>query len=262
MPDSFGAPRAVLVTGGARGIGLGVARICLRRGWRVALTATSAEGAQAAVDRLVLEEELAPHVIHPLALQVQDPDAWPEALDAAEAALGPLSALVANAGVSPRREGRKVPFAAEGDEPFWADTFAVNVEGAIHGARLLSRRLIARKAPGAIVMMSSIVGVSTVPMVSSYYTASKAALLGFVRAAAHDLGPHGIRLNAVNPGRIDSDLVRLSGAAANEAIAAQTALGRLGHAEEVGEAVEFLLSDRASFITGTRLNVTGGWVES
>ena len=243
----------VLITGGTRGIGLGCARVCLARGWSVAVAGASE--ASAAEARGTLPDA------HALALPVEDPAAWDPALDAVEAALGPVDALIANAGISPRREGRKVPFAAEGDEDEWRRTFAVNVDGAIEGCRRVARRLRARGAPGALLVVSSIAGQVGIPFVSSYYAASKAALLGFVRAAAYDLGPDGIRLNAIAPGRIATDMVAESGRAVNDAIAAETALQRLGAPEELGEAAEFLISDRASFVTGTCLNVTGGWVE-
>jgi len=251
----------VVITGASRGIGLGCARVCLARGWKVAVAGSSMASAEAGVAALRTETPEAADRLQPVGLAVEDAAAWGPALDAVEAGLGPVDALIANAGISPREEGRKKPFADEGDEAFWARTFAVNVDGVVFGAREVARRLRARRAPGAIVAMSSIAGQVGIPFVSSYYATSKAALLGFVRAAAYDLGPHGIRINAIGPGRIGTDMVAASGRAVNDAIAAETALGRLGTPDELGEAAEFLISGRASFITGARLNVTGGWVE-
>ncbi|MEO1686931.1 MAG: SDR family NAD(P)-dependent oxidoreductase [Pseudomonadota bacterium] len=252
----------VLITGASRGIGLGCAQACLAHGWKVAAAGSTRDSAEAGVAALIEAAGAdAAARVTPVALEVAEAEAWGPALDAAEAALGPVDALIANAGVSPRRDGRKIPFAEEGDEAFWARTMAVNVDGVVFGARAVARRLKARGAPGSIVAMSSIAGQVGIPLVSSYYATSKAALLGFVRAAAYDLGPHGIRINAIGPGRIATDMVAASGQAANDAIAAETALGRLGRPEELGEAAEFLISDRASFVTGTCLNVTGGWVE-
>lgn len=262
MTESTGRDRVVLVTGGSRGIGLGIARVCLRRGWRVAVGATTAENAAAACDRLAAGESAPRDRLHPLALRVEDAAAWAPALDSVETALGPVSALIANAGVAPRIDGRRIAFGEEGDEEMWRRTFAVNVEGAVHGARMVARRLIAHGEPGAVVVLASIVALTAPKFVSAYYASSKAALLGFVRQAAHDLGPHGIRINAVDPGRIESDMAQLAGPGVNEAIARETSLGRLGRPEEIGEAAEFLISDRASFVTGTRLNVTGGWLEA
>ncbi|MEM6439691.1 MAG: SDR family oxidoreductase [Pseudomonadota bacterium] len=246
----------VLITGGSRGIGLGCAKVCLARGWKVAVAGSTQASAEAGAAALGGGD-----AVCAVGLAVEDPAAWGPALDAAEAALGPVTALIANAGVSPREDGRKKPFASAGDEAFWAQTLAVNVDGVVDGSRQVSRRWMTRGTPGAIVAMSSIAGQVGIPFVSSYYATSKAALLGFVRAAAYDLGPHGIRINAIGPGRIATDMVAASGTVVNDAVAEETALKRLGTPEELGEAAEFLISDRASFITGTRLNVTGGWVE-
>lgn len=251
----------VLITGGSRGIGLGCARVCLARGWKVALAGSTADRAAAAAERLTHESGFGADRVVPVSLTVESRAAWDPALDTAEAALGPVDALIANAGISPRRDGRKVPFASDDDEREWARTFSVNVDGAVEGCRQVARRLRRRGEGGALVVMSSIAGRADLPFVSSYYAASKSALLGFVRSAAHDLGPLGIRINAIAPGRVFSDMVRESGEAVNAAVAEATALQRLGRPEEVGEAAEFLISDRASFITGTCLNVTGGWAE-
>jgi len=254
--------KAALVTGGTRGIGRGIASVLLRRGWRVALCGTGLAAARDTATALRQETGAPGDAIRPLAFAVEEPDGWEAALDAAEAALGPLTGLVCNAGISPKRAGRKIPLGADGDAQAWARTFAVNVDGAVIGTRRFAARCAERGMPGSVVLMSSIAARVGLPFVPSYYSASKAAILGFVRMGAHDLGARGIRLNAVAPGRIETDMVREAGAALNRRIAEETALGRLGHPEEVGEAVEFLLSDRASFITGTCLNVTGGWMES
>ncbi|MFO7856400.1 MAG: SDR family NAD(P)-dependent oxidoreductase [Paracoccaceae bacterium] len=249
----------VLITGATRGIGFGCARVCLARGWDVAVAGSESGRAVRAAEALA-DADGGGRVMG-LALPVQSRAAWAPALDRIEAELGPIDALIANAGISPRRNGRKAAFAVEGDEEEWARTFAVNVDGAVEGCRQVARRLMARHARGALLVTSSIAGQVGIPFVSSYYAASKSALLGFVRAAAYDLGEHGIRINAIAPGRIESDMVRESGAAVNDAVVADTALKRLGTPEELGEAAEFLISDRASFVSGTCLNVTGGWAE-
>jgi len=256
-------PGSALVTGASRGIGAGIARVLLRRGWRVAVCATQADRAQEVAERLCAETGCAPGTAIGVALRVEDPDAWDPAMDRAEAALGPLEGLVCNAGISPKRDGRKIVFGEPDCAEVWRRTFAVNVDGTVTGVRrFVQRRRERGVRGGSVVVISSIGAVVGLPFVSGHYCASKAALLGFVRTSAHDLGREGMRLNAVAPGRIDTDMVRESGAEINRTIAAQTALGRLGTPEELGEAVEFLLSDRASFITGTCLNVTGGWCEA
>lgn len=252
-----------LVTGASRGIGAGIALVLLRRGWNVAVAATDSARADAAAARICAEAGCARDRAIGVGLTVEEPAQWEAALDATEAAFGRLDGLVCNAGISPKRDNAKIPLAGEGCAEAWRQTFAVNVHGCVTGVRQFAARRLERELQGgSVVVISSLAALVGFPFVSSYYSASKAALLGFVRAAAHDLGAHGMRLNAVAPGRIETDMVRESPQGVNESIALQTALGRMGTPEELGEAVEFLLSQRASFITGTCLNVTGGWSEA
>ena len=243
----------VIISGGSRGIGLATALVMGRRGWKVAITGTGEANLATAAARLD-EQGIASHRA---CFAVEDADAWDPALDQAEEVLGPITALVCNAGISPKRDGRKIPFEETGAD-VWRRTMDVNLMGVVNGFRAAAPRLIERGG-GALVAVSSIAGRVALPLGSTYYTTSKAAVIGLVRSAAFDLGGHGIRVNAVAPGRIDTDMTREAGAEFNRSLLPQIALGRLGRAEEVGEAIAFLCGGAASYVTGVCLDVTGGW---
>jgi 3-oxoacyl-[acyl-carrier protein] reductase len=244
--------KTVLITGGTRGIGLGIARVMLREGWAVAVTGTTEEACAKA------EAELRQHGrVTSVAFSVDDVAAWEPALDRVEGAIGPVGALVANAGISLRADGQVIPL-VETDGAHWARTFAVNLHGVVNGFRAVTRRIIARGDDGALVAISSIAGRIGATTVSSSYSASTAAVIGLCRQQSMELGPRKIRVNAVCPGAIDTDMLRSGPMRAAPAAFSAAALGRVAQPEEVGEVVEFLLSPRASYVTGATIDVTGG----
>lgn len=244
----------VLVTGASRGIGLATALLMAGRGWRVAVSASRPESLDPA-RRVFAEAGLQAEF---LPLNVEDEATWQEALVVASDRIGPLDALVCNAGISPRRDGKAIPLLETAPE-IWRQTLDTNVLGTTNGFVAFARHLRAGGRPGSMVAVSSVAANVGLPFVSSYYAASKAALLGLVRTAAHELGAMGIRVNAVAPGRIDTDMTRAGGAALNENIVPQIALRRLGQPKEVAEVIEFLCSERASYVTGATIDITGGW---
>lgn len=243
--------RVALVTGGGRGIGAAVAAELAARGARVAMLDTDA-GAAREVARACGG--------HAGVCDVADRAAVERACAEAEAALGPVDILVNNAGISPKRDGKPVPI-WEMDGADWDSVIAVNLSGCFNMARRLSPGMVERKR-GWIVNMASVSGRVWTPLVGCHYTATKTALVGLTRHWAGELGPHGVRVNAVAPGRIATPLAKLTAPETNAAIVSATPLGRAGEPEEVARAVCFLCGPDAEFVTGAVLDVSGGWMMS
>ena len=245
------ASRVALVTGGGRGIGAAVAAELAARGARVAVLDTDAG----------LANEVARACGgHAEPCDVTDRAAVDEACRKVEAALGPVDVLVNNAGISPKRDGKPVPV-WEMDGADWDAVVSVNLTGCFNMARRLTPGMVARKR-GWIVNMASVSGRVWTPLVGGHYTATKTALVGLTRHWAGELGPHGVRVNAVAPGRIATPMAKLSAPETNRAIVAATPLGRAGEPEEVARAVCFLSGPDAEFVTGAILDVSGGWMMS
>ena len=245
------ARRVAIVTGGGRGIGAAVAAELAARGARVAILDTDADLAAETARACGGRAEVC---------DVADRAAVDRACERVEAALGPVDTLVNNAGISPKRDGKPVPV-WEMDGADWDAVIAVNLTGCFNMARRLTPGMVARKR-GWIVNMASVSGRVWTPLVGGHYTATKTALVGLTRQWAGELGPHGVRVNAVAPGRIATPLAKLTAPETNQAIVAATPLGRAGEPEEVARAVCFLSGPDAEFVTGAVLDVSGGWMMS
>lgn len=243
MAGATHAGRVAIVTGAGRGIGAAIAAELAARGARVA--ALEADAGLAADAGAIL-------------CDVADRAAVDAACGRVEAELGPVDILVNNAGISPKHEGRAA-LVQEMDPAEWDRVLAVNLTGAWNLIRRLSPGMVARRR-GWIVNQSSIAGKAYTPIVACHYAATKAALIGLTRHLAGELGPHGILVNAVAPGRIATPMVAVAGGATNAAVAAETPLRRLGTPEEVARAVCFLTGPDAAFVTGQTLDVAGGWM--
>ncbi|MFC1405637.1 MULTISPECIES: SDR family NAD(P)-dependent oxidoreductase [Streptacidiphilus] len=239
--------RTALVTGGTRGIGRATAHRLAQAGATVLLTGRSEQHAKAAA-----EEVQARHgtTAIGLSLEMTDP-AGIEALMARIAEEHPeLDILVANAGVMGVGALGSIP------APEVRSVVEVNVLGTfavLQGAA----RIMAPRGRGSIVLLTSLVAALGVPGMASY-AAAKGAIAALTLSAAQELGPQGIRVNAVAPGTIETDMLAPYPRAVLDQTAARTPLGRLGTAEDVAGAVAFLAGDDASFITGHILAVDGG----
>jgi 3-oxoacyl-[acyl-carrier protein] reductase len=236
-----------LVTGASRGIGAACARALAEAGYDVGVGfASDADGAAATA--AAVEEAGARATVH--RADVADEAAAGAMVEAVEEALGPLDAVVLNAGIT--RDGPAVRMGGED----WSAVIDTNLSGAFYTARPALRGMLRRRS-GSIVAVSSIVGLIG-NAGQANYAASKAGMLGMVRALAREAGARGVRVNAVAPGYIATDMTSSLTDDQRSALLASTPLGRLGEPEDVAAAVVFLCSPEASFITGAVLSVNGG----
>ncbi len=171
-------------------------------------------------------------------------------VEEAEEALGDLDLLVNNAGIT-----RDTLLARMSDED-WGAVVATNLSGAFYTCRAVARKMLRRRS-GAIVNVTSYVGLHGNPGQANY-AATKAGLVGFTKALAKELGGRGVRVNAVAPGYITTDITTGLSDEIRAFLLQATALGRLGDPDDVARAVRFLCSDESSYVTGEVLLVDGG----
>jgi len=246
--------RVVLVTGGSGGIGEALVERYARDGAAVGIVDVNEE-AGAALARRLADAGLRVHFAR---ADVGDFTECEAACRSIEAALGPIDTLVNNAGISPKHAGKPMPvWQMAPDE--WRRVMDVNVNSVFNFCRILAPGMVERRF-GRIVSMSSVAGKAYLDIVAAHYSTTKAALIGMTRHLAGELGPHGITVNAIAPGRIDTPLVRGVAREANEKVARETPLRRLGAPDEVASTCLFLTSDDAAFVTGQVIDVAGGWL--
>jgi len=238
-----------VVTGGAQGNGAAIARLLAERGATVVIADVDEELARATAERLA-GDGLAVRGIH---CDVAAEQSVERVADEA-ARLGPLRAWVNNAGIIDRRPLLEI------DVETWDRMMAVNARGCFLGVRAAARRM---RRGGSIINLASISSFIALPN-TAHYGATKGAVALLTRHAALELGPHGIRVNAVAPGTIATAMTadRLADAAQLERTLARIPLGRVGEAKDVASAVAFLCGPDSTYVNGAILPVDGGWLSA
>jgi NAD(P)-dependent dehydrogenase (short-subunit alcohol dehydrogenase family) len=244
--------KIAVVTGAGQGIGRGIAEVFAE------------EGADVVVNDLKLDDRTDEVVCHirkkgrrVIAVQgdVSKRTDLERVFETAWQQLGPVDVLVNNAGIE-----TIVPFTELTDQQ-WEEVTNVNLKGGWMASQILCRRLIAESRPGAIVNIGSIQAGRVLPG-RTHYAPSKLAIEALTRNMSAEVGAHGIRVNCVHPGLIDTPMTSwvMESPDILPQVVAQISLGRPGQPCEIGMAAAFLASDQAAYITGQSLYVDGGWV--
>lgn len=241
--------KTVLVTGASRGIGRACAELFAKNGHRVIIHYYKSKAEAETLERELKETGYSAYCYRADvadAEQVREMFAWIGKV------FGGVDILVNNAGIA------KTALFTDMDEEDWEEVLNVNVKGMLRCTKHTLPFMIHKKS-GKIINISSIWGVCGASC-EAVYSASKAAVIGFTKALAQEVGPSGICVNCVAPGVIDTDMNAALSQADKDVLAQQTPLGRLGTAQEVAAAVYFLAGDAADFITGQALSPNGGLV--
>ena len=241
--------KTAVVTGGSRGIGRAIAVALAAEGAKVAVI--YAGNAAAAEETLSLIKEQGGEAVA-MQCDVADDSAVSDMINAVKEQFGSVDILVNNAGIT--RDGLLMRM-KEGD---WQAVLDTNLTGIFHCTKAVTK-LMMKQRSGAIINITSVVG-QTGNAGQANYAAAKAGMIGFTKSVAKELASRGIRVNAVAPGCIDTDMTAVLSDAVKEDMLKSIPLGRVAQPEEVAKAVVFLASDNASYITGQVLNVDGGMV--
>ena len=228
-------PRVVLVTGGSKGIGRGIAKRLHAAGHRVAATYRSGD---------------VPAGVLGVQCDITDPGQVDAAFTAVEAEFGPVEVLVANAGIT-----RDTLLMRMSDDD-WSAVIETNLTGSFRVAKRATRGMM-RARFGRMIFISSVVGqLGSAGQVN--YASSKAGLVGLARSLARELGSRGITANVVAPGFIDTDMTAVLSEDLVKKYTDQIPLGRLGAVDDIAATIDFLASDAAGYITGALIPVDGG----
>jgi len=237
--------KVAVVTGGLRGIGQAIALALAGRGIKVVGTSTTEAGAASVTAALAAFPGC-----HGAVLNVDDGEAVGTVVEGVVSRHGAVHVLVNNAGIT------RDTLAMRMRDDDWDAVIDTNLKAVFRMSRAVMRSMVKQRY-GRIVNITSVVGATGNPGQANY-AAAKAGVAGLTRALARELGGRGITVNCVAPGFIETDMTKGLSAAQTAALLGQIPIGRLGQAAEVADAVAFLASPRAGYITGTELHVNGG----
>lgn len=245
--------RIALVTGAAKGIGLATSQKLITAGCKVVM-----------VDRLPIDlSKLGISSENALAFSgdVSDAAFLLRLKEQIDARLGTVSILVNNAGISPKRPDGRSSGILEVTLDEWSKVLMINLTTVMQLSQLFLPGMQAQKF-GRIVSLSSLAGRSKSIVAGPSYMASKAGVLGLMRAIASEMGPYGVTANCVAPGRILTDMAMQAGEEVNRRYAEQIPVRRLGTADEVADAIAFLCAESSGFINGATIDINGGFFMS
>ena len=239
--------KTLILTGASRGIGHATVKRFSTAGWRV-ITCSR----QPFPEDCPWDAGPEDHIVVDLASSTDTHAAIAQMKERLKAQGSKLHALVNNAAISPKKPGGARLNTIETSEEDWKAVFQINFFAPIMLARGLMDELVAAK--GAVVNVTSIAGSRVHPFAGAAYSTSKAALAALTREMAGDFGPHGVRVNAISPGEIETSIL----SPGTEKLVAQIPQRRLGQPEEVAKAIYFLCTDSSSYVNGAELHINGG----
>ena len=245
--------RIALVTGAAKGIGLATSQKLIAAGCKVVM-----------VDRLpidLVKLGISAETALAFAGDVSDAAFLLRLKEQIESRLGVVSILVNNAGISPKRPDGRSSGILEVTLDEWSKVLMINLTTVMQLSQLFLPGMRAQKF-GRIVSLSSLAGRSKSVVAGPSYMASKAGILGLMRAIASEMGPEGITANCVAPGRILTDMSMQAGEEVNRRYAEQIPVRRLGTADEVADTIVFLCAESSGFINGATIDINGGFFMS
>ncbi len=238
--------KTVFISGGTRGIGRACAELFLKKGFNVAISYVKSEN-----EAKKMREKYGNNFIA-LKCDVSKSAEVKAAFSEVEKSFGGIDILINNAGISSQK------MLCDISEEEWDEMFAINMKGMFNTCKAALPHMVHQKR-GKIINLSSIWGICGASC-EVCYSASKAAVIGFTKALAKELGPSGICVNCVAPGVIDTDMNSIHDEETMSALKEETPLGRLGTPEEIALCIEFLASGNADFISGQVISPNGGMV--
>ena len=238
--------KVALITGGAQGIGKTISEELVQNGAHVVLGDVNLEGAQATAEAINNNGGSASAV----KIDVSNPAEVKQVFDSILKDKKPIDIMINNAGIT--RDGLMVRM----KEADWDRVLNINLKGTFLCSQQAAKQMMKQKS-GAIVNIASIVGVMG-NFGQANYSASKAGVIGLTKTLAREVASRGIRVNAVAPGFIDTEMTRVLDESVRQKLIEQIPLAKLGLPEDVARCVAFLVSNRSSYITGQVINVNGG----